>query len=280
MVEDKVITLRPNEPPNLYIRTTLKGCKKLSHVEGNDPPRDDPKFEAWDDDDSLIIIWLWNSMTLEIIQNFIFYSSENLIETYSMKKDSTACYDIESKIFNSRQGTLSVIEYYGTLNELWIELDQYQRLKMCKADSIAYTRLTERGRIFKFLHGKEKFSSLSESEETRRSVMLHKENSNTGSALMTGKGPIKRSTSKGKSFTKSSHGEYCIYCKGPGHTKDTCYKLYGKEKVLERMGGNKGSTQMWVNQTTSDKENVVEHPSTLQLDQDIQVFSKEEMDRL
>ncbi|RDY07677.1 hypothetical protein CR513_08175, partial [Mucuna pruriens] len=46
------------------------------------------------------------------------------------------------------------------------------------------------------------------------------------------------------------------------------------------MGGNKGSTQIWVNQTTSDKENIVEHPSTSQLDQDIQSFSKEEMDRL
>ncbi|RDY13215.1 hypothetical protein CR513_01894, partial [Mucuna pruriens] len=46
------------------------------------------------------------------------------------------------------------------------------------------------------------------------------------------------------------------------------------------MGGNKSPTQMWVNQTTSNEENVVEHPSTLQLDQDIQAFSKEEMDRL
>ncbi|RDX69321.1 hypothetical protein CR513_51579, partial [Mucuna pruriens] len=62
MAEDKVITLGPNELPNLvssyrldghnylqwaqYIRTTLKGCKKLSNIEGNGPPRDDPKFEA------------------------------------------------------------------------------------------------------------------------------------------------------------------------------------------------------------------------------------------
>ncbi|RDX66989.1 hypothetical protein CR513_54187, partial [Mucuna pruriens] len=51
MAEDKVITLEPNELPNLvsfyrlnghnylqwaqYIRITLKGCKKLSHIEGN-----------------------------------------------------------------------------------------------------------------------------------------------------------------------------------------------------------------------------------------------------
>ncbi|RDX84847.1 hypothetical protein CR513_34046, partial [Mucuna pruriens] len=42
------------------------GRKKLSHIEGNDPPRDDPKFEAWDDEDFLIMTWLRNSMTSEI----------------------------------------------------------------------------------------------------------------------------------------------------------------------------------------------------------------------
>ncbi|RDX58667.1 hypothetical protein CR513_61999, partial [Mucuna pruriens] len=121
--------------------------------------------------DSLIVTWLWNFKTLEISQNYMFYSSVH----------STTCYDIESKIFNSRQGTFIIIKYYGTLNGLCIELDQYQGLKTCKADSIAYTALIERGRIFKFLHalnskynpirvhilGKEKLPSLFESEETR-----------------------------------------------------------------------------------------------------------------
>ncbi|RDX81124.1 hypothetical protein CR513_38237, partial [Mucuna pruriens] len=78
----------------------------------------------------------------------------------------------------------------------------------------------------------------------------------------------------------NSNTGFAMYCKRSGHTKDICYKRYGKEKVLERMGGNKGSTKMWVNQTTSNKENEVEHPSTSQLDQDIQAFSKEEMDWL
>ncbi|RDX58660.1 hypothetical protein CR513_62006, partial [Mucuna pruriens] len=139
MLEDKIITLGPNELPNLvnsyhlddrnylqwaqYIHTTLKGRKKLSHIEGNSPPRDDPKFEAWDDEDSLIMTWLWNSMTPEISQNYIW---ENLIDTYSMKKDFVACYNIESKIFNSREGTLSVTEYYRTLNKLGIKLNRYK----------------------------------------------------------------------------------------------------------------------------------------------------------
>jgi len=33
---------------------------------------------------------------------------ENLNETYSMKKDFTAYYQIESKIFNTKQGTLPI----------------------------------------------------------------------------------------------------------------------------------------------------------------------------
>ncbi|RDX69468.1 hypothetical protein CR513_51418, partial [Mucuna pruriens] len=81
MAEDKVITLGHNELSNLvssyrlndrnylqwaqYIRTTFK----RKH-----PPKDDPKFEAWDDEDSLIMICLWNSMTPKISRNYMFYS--------------------------------------------------------------------------------------------------------------------------------------------------------------------------------------------------------------
>ncbi|RDX67700.1 hypothetical protein CR513_53383, partial [Mucuna pruriens] len=110
-----------------------------------------------------------------------------------------------------------------------------------------YTRTTLKGR--KKLSHIEGNSHIEMTQKTRRSVMLDKGNSNTGSAMVTGKDPIKRSTFEEKPFTKSSHGEY-------------------------------SSTQMWVNQTTFNKENEVEHPSISQLDQDIQAFSKEEMDRL
>ncbi|RDX64002.1 hypothetical protein CR513_57493, partial [Mucuna pruriens] len=52
-----------------YVHTTLKGYKKLSHIEGGGSLKDDQKFEVWDDEDFLIMIWLWNSMTPEISQN-------------------------------------------------------------------------------------------------------------------------------------------------------------------------------------------------------------------
>ncbi|KAJ1386917.1 Retrotransposon gag domain [Sesbania bispinosa] len=243
------------------VRTTLKGRKKLSHIEGKAPGKNDPQFEAWDDEDSLIMTWLWHSMTPEISRNCMFFASgreiwDNLSQTYSMKKDIVACYDLENKIFSTKQGVLSVTDYYSVLNGLWIELDQYQNLKMkCTANSATHTEFIDRARIFKFLSGlnsefdpiriqilgKEKLPSLSEvfytvrGEENRRTVMLD-DPPIDGLALVSGKGPTKGS-SAGKFSSKPARDDrWCTYCKKSGHTKETCFRIHGKEKVLARKG--------------------------------------------
>jgi len=62
--------------------------------------------------------------------------------------------ELESKIFGYRQGTLSVSKYYGKLKGLWIELDQYQNLKLENSkEAITLAQFVERSRIFKFLSG-------------------------------------------------------------------------------------------------------------------------------
>ncbi|RDX94266.1 hypothetical protein CR513_23369, partial [Mucuna pruriens] len=152
---------------------------------------------------------------------------ENLIETYSMKKDFVACYDIKSKVFNSRQETLSVTEYYETL----------------KGYGSSWTR-----RIFKFLHGlnskydpirvqildKLKILSLFEvfstmrDEQTRRSVMLDKGSSNMGFAMVPQK----------DKFLKENLSQRVVVGNTTSTANDqgipripaTCF---GKEKVLE-----------------------------------------------
>ncbi|XP_020240380.1 uncharacterized protein LOC109819166 [Cajanus cajan] len=282
MSEVKIIPLGPNDLPNVvgayrldgrnflqwsqYIRRILKGRSRLDHIDGGGPGPDNSNFPIWDNEDSLIMTWMWHSMIPEISRNYMFHSSakeiwDDLQSTFSLKKDFAACYDIESRIFNTKQGSLSVSEYHGILNGLWIELDQYQTIKMCKTDAAAHGEAMERGRIFKFLHGlnheydpirvqilgREKLPSLSEvffmvrGEETRRAVMLDGGISNTGSAMTTGKGVHKGANAGGKSFEKGNHGDYCSYCRRSGHTKETCFKLHGRNNVLERMGNNKRS---------------------------------------
>ena len=79
---------------------------------------------------------------------------ENLCQTFSMKQGISACYEFNIKIFNIKQGALSMTNYYGALNGLWIELDQYQNLKLkCGKDTTTLAQFIERDQIFEFLAG-------------------------------------------------------------------------------------------------------------------------------
>ena len=75
------------------IRTILKGKGKISHLTGTGPKREDPKFEAWDEEDSMIMAWLWSSMVPEISDTLMFMANAKDIwdaiqQTYSKARDA------------------------------------------------------------------------------------------------------------------------------------------------------------------------------------------------
>jgi len=89
----------------------------------------------------------------------MFYSSarkirEDIATTYSIWQHIFTCYELESQIFGATQSPLFVAEYYGMLKGLWIELDQYQNLKLKNSkDDITIAKFVEQSWIFKFLLG-------------------------------------------------------------------------------------------------------------------------------
>ena len=67
-------------------------------------------------------------------------------------QDATVIYEIKIKISTTKQGNLSVTEYYNLMNRFWLELDHYQDIKMrYSKDAKALVNLVERDRIFNFL---------------------------------------------------------------------------------------------------------------------------------
>ncbi|TXG53836.1 hypothetical protein EZV62_019092 [Acer yangbiense] len=214
------------------VKTFLKGKGKSSHLEGPILEKNDPKFSEWDEKDSMIMSWLWNSMQPEI-------------------SDAAQLYELKTKISSTKQGSLSVIEYYNLLKSLWLELDHYQNLKMKCGDDIATLReYVERERIFEFLAGlnaefdqvrvqvlgKEPLPSLNEvftiirAESGRRLVML--ENKTGEASALAAKGVTRlpqMGVGNGVEMGRNSkEGVWCNYCKKPRHTKETCWKLHGK----------------------------------------------------
>ena len=74
--------------------------------------------------------------------------------TYSKVQDASVVYEINTKVNSTKQGALTVTEYYNQMDGFWLELDHYQDIQMvCNEDAIILTSMLERDRIVEFLAG-------------------------------------------------------------------------------------------------------------------------------
>ncbi|GAV81994.1 LOW QUALITY PROTEIN: UBN2_3 domain-containing protein, partial [Cephalotus follicularis] len=112
-------TYRLNEKNYLkwsqFVKTYLKGKGRLNHLLGTGPKPGDPEFDVWDEADSMIMSWLWDSMD----------------PTIRIK---------------------TVTEYANTLENLWQELDHYQVFEMkCPEDATTLKIFIEKDSVYDFL---------------------------------------------------------------------------------------------------------------------------------
>ncbi|PKA63925.1 Retrovirus-related Pol polyprotein from transposon TNT 1-94 [Apostasia shenzhenica] len=213
------------------------GRGKDGHLTGeiSAPETTDPKYRAWRTDDHLVMSWLINSMTTEVGENFLLFRTAKEIweaarETYSSTENSSELFEIETRLYDLRQGELSVTQYFNTLTRCWLQLDMYEIYAWkCPDNSALYKKIVEQKRTIKFLLGLNKdldevrgrimgikpLPSIREAfaevrrEESRKKLMMtdnHTTPSVEGSAL----------------YTHNSH------CKKLGHVKETCWKMHGK----------------------------------------------------
>lgn len=113
-------TYRLNEKNYLkwsqFIKTYLKGKGRLSHLLGTGPTPKDPTFNAWDEADSMIMSWLWDSMDPAISDTCMFLKTakeiwDSIRRTYSKARDAAQVYEIKVKTSATKQGSKTVTEY-------------------------------------------------------------------------------------------------------------------------------------------------------------------------
>ena len=119
----------------------------------------DPRFKAWDEEDSIIMAWLWNSMTPEINNTCMFLATTKDIwdaiqQTYSKARDVAQVYEAKVKTIAAKQGSKTVTEYVNQLKALWQELDHYRVIKTkCPEDATVLKDFIEQDRVYYFLVG-------------------------------------------------------------------------------------------------------------------------------
>ena len=123
------------------------------------PKPEEAAYYRWDIENNMVKSWLINSMTVEIGENFLLYETaydiwEAARESYSTKDDISARFEIESAIYDLKQGTLTVTEYYHALTRLWQQLDTAEEPNWTtNEDRQTFKKLNESRKIIRFLAG-------------------------------------------------------------------------------------------------------------------------------
>lgn len=140
-----------------FVCTYLKGKGRLDHLLGTRPKKGDPTFEAWDEEDPMIMSWLWDSMEPMISDTCMFLAISKdiwdfICRTYSKAQDAAQVYEIKVKTSATKQGDRSVTEYANLLQNLWQELDHYRVFKMkCDDDAATLKNFIAKDRVYDFL---------------------------------------------------------------------------------------------------------------------------------
>ena len=126
---------------------------------GTGPKSGDPRFEAWDEEDSMIMAWLWNSMTPKIRDTCMLLATTKDIwdaiqQTYSKARDAAQVYEVKVRTIATKQESKTVIEYANQLKALWQELDHYRMIKTkCPENAAILKDFFEQNRVYDFLVG-------------------------------------------------------------------------------------------------------------------------------
>lgn len=123
------------------------------------PSPTDPRFRQWRSENSMIMSWLISSMTPEIGENFMLYTTAAEIwkaarELYSKRDNVAEIYELEAKLQDVRQGENSVSTYYSQLTKLWQQIDIFETIAWTTtADEALFKKFLETKRVFRFLNG-------------------------------------------------------------------------------------------------------------------------------
>ena len=118
-----------------------------------------PNYDTWEAKNSIVMAWPINSMEPNIGWTYMFHKTakeiwEAIQEIYSDLENTSQCFEIRSKIRNTRQENLTVTNYYNSLVELWQEIDLFYEIDwLCSTDSEKYKKMLEKECTFDFLQG-------------------------------------------------------------------------------------------------------------------------------
>lgn len=143
------------------VHLVIDGKGKLGYLNGEvtPPTTNDPKYRQQHSENSMVTVWLINSMDPIIGKTFIYVKTDHDVweavrETYLDMENQAQSYEISTRMWKMQQGNHNIRAYYNDMMVVWQELDLFGDEQWENSnDSARYKKKVERGWVFVFLVG-------------------------------------------------------------------------------------------------------------------------------
>lgn len=104
--------------------------KKIGFIDGSipEPDDDDPQYQSWFKNNSVVSSWILNSISKDLIPNVIYSTSTtemwNVLHDQFHQPNGPRIFQLKRVLINCVQGDLSISTYFSKIQELWKELQE------------------------------------------------------------------------------------------------------------------------------------------------------------
>ncbi|KAF3772238.1 hypothetical protein EJ110_NYTH58405, partial [Nymphaea thermarum] len=134
---------------------------RMTYIDGSnpEPERTSGVWRTWFLEDNQVKTWIVNSVSPDIQPLILRKKTARdmwvvLEQMYGQKKTDIRTYQVMKTVYNLRQGSSSIAEYYGALKAKWEELDYHSDLPWhCPQDQALHVAQEWKNRVFLFLAG-------------------------------------------------------------------------------------------------------------------------------
>ncbi|KAA3476736.1 ankyrin repeat domain-containing protein 2b [Gossypium australe] len=136
-----------------------RGLQEYLIGKSSKPKITDSTFSQWDSTNSLVMAWLINSMQPHISKTYLLLDIAKKIWnaatlTYSRVGNDAQIFEIRNKVHGTKQGELTISQYFAELSGLWQKLGCYQDFQAnCAKDAEKFQKIIKKERVFYFLAG-------------------------------------------------------------------------------------------------------------------------------
>ncbi|KAJ1429706.1 Retrotransposon gag domain [Sesbania bispinosa] len=117
---------------------------KIPFIDGSlpKPAATDPTYDAWTRGNNVVIYWLYNSVSKDIITSILFTNTAKEIcddlKTKFSRKNGPRIFQLRRQLTSLQQGTGDVSTYYTKLKSIWEELSGYKPSFPCTCGGLQH----------------------------------------------------------------------------------------------------------------------------------------------